>query len=299
MSLADKGKLLATARSLGIPVPDYTIYQQVDEVDIEDFDTFPLVLKPCLSKVWTGTHWLGTDVSIIQDRDGLTSALNKMRAINTPFMIQSFIAGHGAGLFALYNRGNPVARFAHRRVREKPPGGGVSVVSESVPVNHDLQQHAHALLTAVNWHGVAMVEFRIGSDGTPYLMEVNTRFWGSLQLAVDSGVDFPALLWHLCLNDKDDGTPTVQQSYRIGQRLRWLLGDLDSLYLTLRDSRYGLARKLSAVMDFLKPGNGRHEVNRWDDMGPAWHELKEYLANLRPRPAGDPTPSASSWQIDK
>ncbi|MCK7577967.1 MAG: ATP-grasp domain-containing protein [Chromatiales bacterium] len=50
---------------------------------------------------------------------------------------------------------------------------------------------AKKLLDAVSWHGVAMVEFRVTLEGKPYLMEINTRFWGSLQLAIDAGVDFP------------------------------------------------------------------------------------------------------------
>lgn len=47
------------------------------------------------------------------------------------------------------------------------------------------------------WHGVAMVEFKVTADGTAYLMEINGRFWGSLQLAIDAGVDFRWLLYQL------------------------------------------------------------------------------------------------------
>ena len=53
------------------------------------------------------------------------------------------------------------------------------------------QRLKQELLDELNWHGVAMVEFKVTEDGTPYLMEINTRFWGSLQLAIDAGVDFP------------------------------------------------------------------------------------------------------------
>jgi hypothetical protein len=74
-------------------------------------------------------------------------------------------------------------------LREKPPSGGVSVLSESVQVNSKLGSLAQTLLENSNWHGVAMVEFKVATDGTPYLMEINTRFWGSLQLAIDAGVD--------------------------------------------------------------------------------------------------------------
>lgn len=300
MSLADKGKLMQAAVAAGVPTPDFTIYQQADEVDIEELDTFPIVIKPCLSKVWTGTNWISTGVNIVHDREGLQKALDDKALAACPFMIQSFIPGHGAGLFALYDRGQAVACFAHNRVREKPPWGGVSVVSESVAINQAVRDYAEALLGSVAWHGVAMVEFRIGDDGVPYLMEVNTRFWGSLQLAIDSGVDFPHLLWQVC---QGEARP-VQDGYRVGQRLRWLLGDADSLYLTLRDSRYSRREKFLALCRFLKPGNGRHEVNRWDDLGPATHELHDYLNNLFGSPTKTVTPqqkeqARSQWLSEK
>jgi hypothetical protein len=53
-----------------------------------------------------------------------------------------------------------------------------------------LLEHAERILEALKWHGVAMVEFKRDTrDGVPKLLEINGRFWGSLQLAVDSGVD--------------------------------------------------------------------------------------------------------------
>ena len=68
-----------------------------------------------------------------------------------------------------------------------------------------------------------MVEFIVADDGTPFLVEVNTRFWGSLQLSIDAGVDFPYLLYQIFTSDRADSI----HHYREGLRLRWLLGDLD------------------------------------------------------------------------
>jgi hypothetical protein len=113
-------------------------------------------------------------------------------------------------------------------------------------------------------------------------MEVNTRFWGSLQLAIDAGVDFPRLLWEAGLAAKEERSPLPPATeYRIGQRLRWLLGDFDSLYLFIK-SDYSLAQKLERVLQFLTPRftHCRHEVNRWRDMGPARHEFSLYIKQL-------------------
>ena len=66
---------------------------------------------------------------------------------------------------------------------------------ESIALDPELLARSRALLDRFEWNGVAMIEYKIDeATGTPYLMEINGRFWGSLQLAVDAGVDFPALL---------------------------------------------------------------------------------------------------------
>ena len=151
-------------------------------------------------------------------------------------------------------------------------------MSESKLVDHASLTHARALLDEAGWHGIAMVEFKVAADGTPYLMEINTRFWGSLQLAVDAGMDFPQLLYQLACGIQ----PKPVNNYKIGIRLRWILGDLDNLYLTLRDKKYSVGEKLNALLRFAIPSpfRTRHEVNRWSDPGPAWYEIKEYLRDI-------------------
>ena len=84
-----------------------------------------------------------------------------------PYMVQECVAGEGQGVFALYNHGKPLVFFAHRRLREKPPSGGVSVFSESIPVDPVMEGYARTLLDHVGRHGVAMVEFKVAEDGTP------------------------------------------------------------------------------------------------------------------------------------
>lgn len=281
MALADKWSLVQLAQKAKIPHPDSIHYNNGAELlaHIDNITSYPVVLKPCQSRRWLGNSWLNTSVHIVESKQQLRQLLSeKLYLRDYPFMLQQYIAGHGAGLFALYDNGKPITFFAHQRLREKPPQGGVSVLSESAPLNPDLLRHAQALLDAVQWHGVAMVEFRIAADSTPFLMEVNTRFWGSLQLAIDAGVDFPALLYRVC--NGEAVAPVTD--YRTGQRLRWLLGDIDSLYLTLRDQRFSRRQKLKRLLDFVTPHPFRthHEVNRWHDLGPAWYELKTYLRAL-------------------
>lgn len=274
LQLADKGNLMKLAQSLGIPIPATQWLASAAELK-QDQLSYPLVIKPCLSKIFTPSAWIATSVKIIHNPAELEKVLQTESYLHHyPFMIQEFIPGNGAGIFCLYNHGQPVTFFAHRRLREKPPQGGISVLSESAAVDPTLKHHAEKLLAAANWHGVAMVEFRVAPDGTAYLMEVNTRFWGSLQLAIDSGVDFPALM---VSNELGLGVKPSAH-YKIGQRLRWLLGDFDSLYLYLK-SDYSSTAKCKRILAFLTPDlfHTKHEVDRLSDLKPAAYELKSYI----------------------
>lgn len=274
MALADKGQLTERARALGVPVPQSQWHANTSSLKADQL-IYPVVIKPCLSKIYTHNRWLATSVFVAQDAAALQRELAlRPYLAEHPFMVQEFIPGSGAGVFALYNRGQPVAFFAHKRLREKPPEGGISVLSESAPVTPSLERYARTLLDAVNWHGVAMVEFRATPDGDYYLMEVNTRFWGSLQLAIDAGVDFPALL----LRASQGEVLPPQAPYKVGQKLRWLLGDLDSLYIYLKRP-YTFRQKLRRLGEFLAPcfGAQRYEINRWGDMAPAWREICQYF----------------------
>jgi predicted ATP-grasp superfamily ATP-dependent carboligase len=141
-------------------------------------------------------------------------------------LIQELIPREGPGYgasFLLDEKGEVRASFVHKRLREYPVTGGASTLRESVR-SDDIRDMARALLNALDWFGVAMVEFKVDPrDGTPKLMEINPRFWGSLSLAVEAGVNFPYLLYRM---SRGENFKPVEH-YQIGKRCRWLLpGDI-------------------------------------------------------------------------
>ncbi len=280
-SLSNKCLLMKMADSLDIPIPRTWYANSPDDLPCEIKSLpFPVVLKPGKSWLFHEGQWRRASVRFANDSIEMEKILETDWAFKAhSFMIQETIAGHGEGVFAIYDNGKPQAFFAHRRLREKPPSGGVSVLSESTAVHPELLTASQKLLDSANWHGVAMVEFKVSTDGTPYLMEINTRFWGSLQLAVDAGVDFPYLLYQI----SSCSPPAVIENYRTGIKLRWLLGDLDNLYLTLRNKNLATGKKLAAITKFILPSSGKtyHEINRWSDLAPFWWELKQYIYDLK------------------
>lgn len=278
--LADKCSLMRLAKQLDIPYPKTMFESGSNNTDI-DFDCmdFPLVLKPGKSWLISNQQWIHTEVKFANTADEARDILKNDPAFHQhPFMIQKCVAGHGEGIFSLYNDKSSVTFFRHQRIREKPPWGGVSVLSKSAELDPTLHEYSKKLLDHVGWHGIAMVEFKVDSDGTAYLMEINTRFWGSLQLAIDAGVNFPWMLYQISCGSSVD--PVT--SYSTKNKLRWLLGDFDSLYIYLKSNKYSFSQKAKRVLHFFTPTshNTKYEVNRWSDLGPFKWEIKHYLNDL-------------------
>lgn len=274
---SDKGALMRVADEVGIAIPaTQEIAPGTALRELPDTFEFPVVMKPTRSRVPLENGYLHTQVAIARNADHLRRLQESHRWFRDhPWLLQSFIEGVGRGAFALYDNGSPLAWFAHERVREKPPSGGVSVVSRSAALDQRLHDSASTLLNALKWHGPAMVEYRVSEDGTPYLMEINARFWGSLQLAISAGVNFPLLAAELALGR----TPTPVTAYKLGVSNRWLLGDLDNLYLTLKSSEFGAGQKILSAMRFLLPWwpGLRYEVLRPGDLRPFLHEAARYV----------------------
>ncbi len=286
-SISDKYGLMRQAMALGIPVPK-TIFIPEGKIDsvLDQIDAFPVVVKPGCSLVKHGNGWQKTSVQYANNSDDLVDLYRRHQYLRGPSLIQRRVVGQGKGLFVLMKRGVPLGMFAHRRLREKPPSGGVSVLRESIPLDKGLTDPALRLLQMASWHGVAMVEFKEDQlTRVPLLMEVNGRFWGSLQLAIDAGIDFPWLLLEMI---KGHHVNVPENSYRCGVKSRWLLGDVDHLLMRLFKSDKtlnlpaGHSTKWGCVTDFVRSFNHQtlNEIERTKDFGPVLFEWKRYMGSL-------------------
>lgn len=278
-AVSDKAALIDLAREVGLSTPATSIV--VDRADLVDklgSSSYPLVLKPARSKVLLGGAVISTAVHVARNQADAMHYLDSAPWVgNLPCLIQEFIPGRGAGVFAFYSRGTPLAWFAHRRMREKPPQGGVSVLSESAELDEALRAASERLLSRVGWEGPAMVEYRVTPDGRPYLMEVNGRLWGSVQLAIDCGIDFPWLMYQSAMGNQIEAVA----SYPVGRRLRWTLGDLDNLLIQFRQGgSRGRLRPLGSFLATFADFSARSEIFRWSDPAPAFRELGTWVQAL-------------------
>jgi predicted ATP-grasp superfamily ATP-dependent carboligase len=275
----DKWTLLRRAAEAGFEVPPTALVEAPAALSsLPAGQAYPVVVKARRSRFLVEGRWRRGGVRRADDPAALARAAADP-GLAGGALVQPFLAGRGEGLFLAVDRGRIVAAFAHRRLREKPPTGGVGVLLESAEPEPGLVEAAGRLLGALGWHGVAMLELRRAPDGRAWLMELNPRLWGSLQLAVDAGADFPGMVLAL-----HGGAPLPRFAPRPGVRTRWLLGDLDQLLVTLRRSelraQLGTTRR-AALRAFLAGFAARDEVWRRDDPRPFAREAAAWLRALR------------------
>jgi len=289
-ALSDKENLFRQAKKLAIPMPetlfssDFTSREALISEAVRM--GFPLVVKAAHSRERLSGKYVASSATYANDPNELKTVLGKAPYKQMRCLVQKRIQGKGIGIFLLARKGEVLARFAHRRIREKPPSGGVSVLCESIRPPAEALDAACRLISSSEWDGVAMIEFKWDDEeNRPKLIEVNARFWGSLNLAIRAGVDFPFLLYLLALGEKVEGPA----EYRIGLKSRWELGDLDHLLIRLkRDPDHPAlsgtrVRKRDAVgaflADFFRP-SVIHEIFDSGDPGPFLFEAKEYVKDL-------------------
>jgi predicted ATP-grasp superfamily ATP-dependent carboligase len=259
-----KDQTLKLAQQCGIKVPKSFTVQTVADVERRTDLIYPVILKPRHRDNLHGSksiYLLKTEIA--NTADELKMKLKNYEVNGELPIVQEFVAGTGLGISLLMRNGQPICIIQHRRLREYPPAGGVSVYCESMRECPDLVEKSVALLRAMEWEGVAMVEYRYDeSSDTCWLMEVNGRFWGSLPLALHAGADFPYLLYRSCFETLECKRATP------GVRARALAGDTKWLMSVWRN---GGTSRLRALWDYLRAfqPSTKYFVGALDDPKPA------------------------------
>lgn len=234
---SSKVETLALARKLGVPTPRTAVVETAAEaVEQAAVLGWPVVLKPQQSRLYRDQAPIESlSVAYAGGFARLGEHMSQFEG-RCPVLLQEYYRGEAHGVELLLSKGEPVAAFQHRRLREVPFTGGASSFRESVPLDPVLYEHSVRLLAELRWTGLAMVEFKLGEEG-PKLMEINGRIWGSLPLAVKSGVDFPGLMADVHLpGASPNGRPPIG-SYRIGVRSRNLELEVVWIASVLRGER--------------------------------------------------------------
>ena len=272
----NKDFTLKVAEQCEVRVPQsYKVSNAADFERLGHKLVFPLVLKPGERKGAASFK-----VRYFRKADELLSFL-----ATNPYgelLLQEYCLGVGVGIEMLIHKGECLACFQHRRLKEDPPSGGVAVMAIAEDADPELADASYRLLRALEWEGVAMVEFRKNpADGKWALMEINGRYWGTTSLPLQAGVEFPVYEWRLA-HGQD---PQIPETYAKGMRWRWTTGYLERLHRILVGFRGELAPKMSrakALADIPADFSPwiRDAIWSWSDPVPALAETIDAAAKL-------------------
>lgn len=271
VSVHDRVRLAKIARDSNVPIPMTLEVNNIRDLsELTKEIKFPVVIKLRKSSGAKGVFYAATEEEL---EFIFRNIVRKFELPPQDYpVIQEFVKGAGYGVSMLFNNGKLRAKFTHKRLREKLVTGGTSTVRISIR-NSMLEDYAEKILTHINWHGVAMVEFKYNEEtGEAWLLEINPRFWGSLSLAVCSGVDFPYLTYRLAV----DGEVEPCLEYNAGIKSRWIAGDIIALLERFKNG----GNKWQYIKEFLKFNEDDYDDLKFNDLLPFFMEMFYYFSKF-------------------
>ena len=234
----DKYQTVELARCCGVPCPQTWAPASAEEALSLEL-SYPCVIKPRDETKTSFTRYAKDPEELRQLYP--KAAEQCSNAGGLPPLIQEYVRGVGTGFFGLYQHGRAKRVFMHRRLREWPVTGGPSTAASAF-YHPQLMAYGKRLLDELKWHGVAMVEFKYEANRDRFcLMEINPKFWGSAELGLRAGVNFPADLIRVFRGEELD----YNEQYDRDLKFYWpLQGDLAALVRL---------RKFRAVAEYFQP----------------------------------------------
>ena len=209
----NKSWVTQEAKKLGLAVP--ITWQPISLQAVQSIGEaarFPLIIKPLDGKAGEGQQ-------VLQDRAELLLAYSTIIDNNQckNFILQQFINGVPCGVACLFDKGELRASHAFSVLGTLGLNHSVDRISDELS---NAQVAAQTLLASIQWHGLAEVDFIYDqAEETAYLLEVNPRFWGSVQNSISAGLDLPQLYTELLVQ----GAIPIAQKSKIGVRTVWLI----------------------------------------------------------------------------
>ncbi len=155
----------------------------------------------------------GQGLQLHDDPDRLQAALEQLD--QDDFFIQEYIPGpvsHMRSVGLLYDANSQRRMyFTSHKLRQWPIDGGICALGRSTD-EPALVDFIEPFFQHWGWQGVAEVELKIDSrDGLPKVIEINPRFWGNTNFAVQAGANFALGVCRLLR-----GEALTQPRYKVG-----------------------------------------------------------------------------------
>jgi predicted ATP-grasp superfamily ATP-dependent carboligase len=218
----NKRKTFEHAENCGVPIPATYCPENTDELrSIADRIEYPAVIKLRKTAASRGLRYVHSRDDLLEEyrREGP----EKMSLDYSNPLIQEYVSGDIHDVCVLFRNGELKKALTQKRIRMFPKSGGAGVVNVTTE-RPDLIEFARDLLSPIEWSGVAQIEFMDGPElDDPKLIEINPKIWGTTELSIAAGMNFPRYLCDLAVDQEIQGPQT---EYRRGLHFIWYEGGL-------------------------------------------------------------------------
>ena len=194
-TLIDKGRFAGLADGLGVPHPRTDVPQ-----GLEDFDAIPddhfhgSFLKPRNSEAFFRRY--GRKATSFNTRAEARARFIESSEADLLCVLQEYVPGPITSHYfidgCVDRDGQPLARFARRRLRMWPPYFGNNSYNVSVPLKDvaEAVTTVDRLLAALRYRGIFSAEFKVDErTGEFKILEINCRLYWYVGFAGSCGVD--------------------------------------------------------------------------------------------------------------
>jgi len=141
-------------------------------------------------------------------------------------LIQELIEGELIDSTAFSINGEPKAILTQKREMTAWLEGGGGIVNLTVDES-EVKSGTDKLLRELGWTGhIEMDWIKQTETGEGYLIEINPKFWGTTQLTIDAGFDYPFwFVQHASGNENH-----YSDTHVVGMRYRWLNDEFATIF---------------------------------------------------------------------
>jgi len=203
----DKGKTMEVAIQNSIPIPR-TLFEYEDISDIKNWMNEENIAYPIIVKARKRGDIWGSGTRVVKNEKQLLDVLKEFKRIGKkePIynyerpLIQEYINGKIYDCCVLYNNGKLRAMLTQIREKTAHPWGGAGAVNITNDIK-EIKAQTKKLMDSIKWYGPAQVEWVYDTIDQNYkLIEINPRLWGTLQLSIEAGINFPELIIEMVKN---------------------------------------------------------------------------------------------------
>lgn len=248
-----RGLGVATIDALRIDVPE-AVEPALRKIDAER--GLPLLVRPLVPWVERedGTRRVAESIPVesIAELRRLLYARDDL--VTGGCLLEPRPPGRWVSYGAVCDGGAVLGEVFQERLHERGDLSGVSSLARTLPPDERVRALATTVLSSLSWQGPVLVEMHQDGVGQLRLHNIIGRLWGSVQLAINAGLDVPVLCDGLVRGVRPDVVRTAEP----GHLWRWIVGDLEVMALRARklwsrvDGAGELKARLRAFADLFR-----------------------------------------------